>query len=178
MKRHKDELEIEQVHEDWRKGTYEYYLTRKAFIAAEEIANAKKYPLLRYSVRAIAAVSSFLDVLVTGGGKNLKKIEELQRKLERLYLLCQKGLIQLNIKYNGATYVLRWITSSNPYRTEDLENKQIIPLIVGDIFKKAMELAQGMGYFIQKPFEVRRGIDGLAESLNVPLEESELEDEE
>jgi len=178
MRRHKDELEIEQVHEDWRKGTYEYYLTRKAFIAAEEIANAKKYPLLRYSVRAIAAVSSFLDVLVTGGGKNLEEIEKLQKKLERLYLLCQKGLIQLNIKYNGATYILRWVTSSNPYRTEDLENKQIIPLIVGDIFKKAMELAQGMGYFIQKPFEVRRGIEGLAESLNVPLEESELEDEE
>lgn len=173
MKGYKDETDIEQIHEDWKKGTYEYYLTKKAFIAAEEISTAKKYPLLRYSIRAIAAVSSFLDILVTGGGKNKTEVEKLQKKLERLYLLCQKGLIQLNIQHNGTRYVLKWISVNNPYHTEELMNKQIIPLIVGDIFKEAMEIAQQMGYFIVKPLELKTGIEGLAESLNVPLEEDE-----
>ena len=170
--------EIEQVHEDWKKGAYELALTRKSIRCNEACNEAKRYPDKINISHAAAEVSSFLDFLICGKyKKNVDALQLLKGKVEKIYLLLSSGISGLKLKFENVEYMISWTESDHITKTRNLKNIQILPLILSDVFSEGMNLAQTLGFFLQKPSEKRYGITAYMEASGVDTNMDDLGEE-
>lgn len=163
---------IEQVHEDWKKGQYEYEMTKFAMEVARDINESMRWPQTRFIIKAVSSLRTYLSALIATS-KNKKSVQGHQKKLNNLYLLLNRGIVQMNIEHEDSKYILKWEQVPGTHGAEDLRNKQVIPVIISDIFGEVMDLSHKLGYFIQKPFEKKNGVLGYMESGGIDLGEDD-----
>lgn len=170
--------EVEQVHEDWKKGAYELALTRKSIRSNEACNEAKRYPNRMNISQAAAEVSSFLDYLICGRSQtNLDLFQALKRKVDNIYLLLSSGIAGLELEFGKTKYIISWAESDHITKAKSLKNMQILPLILSGIFSDGMNLAQKLGFFLQKPSEKRYGVPAYAEASGIDVEADDLGEE-
>lgn len=163
----------DQVHEDWKKGVYEYNLTKLAFRVGDDIKTATQAPVNQYLRNAVASLAEYLNILIVGSrGKGNEDIEKLILQVDNINMLLNRGIHSLSVTHNSQRISLMWIEVSAREEYSELQNKQAIPMILSGIFRRSMDLTQGAGYFIQKPFEKKTGAQAFFEAAGVSIDDS------